>query len=93
MCFFLAIGIFIEERNWSSKNALGAVNTFGMTPLFFYLTHLWLYRLRLPMVPPPFHLDLIQTLAFWVVGLVVLWMLCSQYIKIKRRYPRVLQYI
>jgi uncharacterized membrane protein len=93
MCLFLALGIFIEERSWSRKSVLGAVDTFGRTPLFFYLTHLWLYRLRLPRVLPPFYLDLAQTLAFWAIGLVVLWVLCSRYLKLKRKYPRFLRYI
>jgi uncharacterized membrane protein len=93
MCLFLALGLLIEERGWSDRNIAGAVHTFGRAPLFFYLTHLWLYRLRLPGVPAPFYLDLLQTLGFWAVGLVVLWVLCSRYEKLKRRYPRFLQYI
>ena len=93
MCLFLALGLIIEERGWSGRNVSGAVHTFGRTPLFFYLTHLWLYRLRPPYTPAPFYLDLPQTLAFWGVGLVVLWLLCSRYEKLKRRYPRLLQYI
>jgi uncharacterized membrane protein len=94
MCLFLALGLLIEERGWSNRSAVGAVHTFGRTPLFFYLTHLWLYRLRLPgVLTPPFHLDLAQTLAFWAAGLVVLWVLCSRYEVLKRRYPRFLRYI
>jgi uncharacterized membrane protein len=93
MCLFLALGLLIEEKGWSDKNIIGAVHTFGRTPLFFYLTHLWLYRLRLPGAPVPFYLDLLQTLGLWAVGLVVLWLVCSRYEKIKRRYPRFLQYI
>jgi len=57
------------------------------------MSHLWLYRLRLPGVPVPFHLNLTQTLVLWAVGLVALWMLCSRYEEIKRRYPRFLRYI
>jgi uncharacterized membrane protein len=93
MCLILALGLFIEERGWSDNSISGVVHAFGRTPLFFYLTHLWLYRLRLPRVPAPFYLDLWQTLGFWAVGLVVLWVLCSRYEKIKRRHPRFLQYI
>jgi uncharacterized membrane protein len=92
-CLFMALGLLIEDRGWSDLNVSGAVHTFGRTPLFFYLTHLWLYRLRLPGVPVPFHLDLLQTLGFWAVGLVVLWVLCTGYERLKRRYPRFLQYI
>jgi uncharacterized membrane protein len=92
-CLFLALGLVIEDRGWSGRGLAGVVQTFGRVPLFFYLTHLWLYRLRLPGVPAPFYLDLPQTLGLWAVGLVVLWLLCSRYERLKRRYPRFLQYI
>jgi uncharacterized membrane protein len=93
MCIFMTIGVILQERNWSKKNLSGAIHTFGRTPLFFYLTHLWLYRLRLPRTPAPFHLNLAQTLGLWMIGLIVLWQMCLHYEKIKRRYPRFLQYI
>jgi len=92
-CLFMALGLLIEERGWSRRNISGAVHQFGRLPLFFYLTHLWLYRLRLPKVPRPFPLDLWQTLGLWAAGLVVLWVICSRYEKLKRRYPRFLRYI
>ena len=92
-CIFMMIGIVLEEKGWTNKNISGAVHTFGRVPLFFYLTHLWLYRLRLPGVEVPFNLDLLQTLGLWVVGLVVLWMFCARYEVLKRKYPRFLRYI
>ena len=93
MCLFMAVGIWLQEKGWSDKNVVGALHTFGRVPLFFYLIHLWLYRLRLPKVPAPFYLNLWQTMAWWAVGLVALWLLSSRYEKLKRRYPRFLQYI
>ena len=92
-CIFMAVGILITEKGWTDRNVLGAIHTFGRVPLFFYLTHLWLYRLRLPKVEPPFHLGLLQTIGLWLVGLVVLWMFCARYTVLKRRYPRFLRYI
>ncbi len=92
-CVFMMVGILIEERGWTNRNVSGAIHTFGRVPLFFYLTHLWLYRLRLTGVEAPFHLDLLQTLALWAVGLVVLWMFCARYEALKRGHPRFLQYI
>ena len=93
MCLFMVIGIWLQEKNWSDKGVVGAVHTLGRVPLFFYLVHLWLYRLRLPKVPAPFYLNLWQTMVWWAVGLVILWVLSSQYEKLKRRYPRFLRYI
>jgi uncharacterized membrane protein len=92
-CLFMALGLIFEERGWSRRGVLGIVNQFGRVPLFFYLTHLWLYRMRLPGTPVPFHLDLLQTLGLWAVGLVVLWVICIRFEKLKRRYPRFLQYL
>jgi uncharacterized membrane protein len=93
MCLFMAAGIWLQEKTWSDKNMVGAVHTLGRVPLFFYLTHLWLYRLRLPKVPAPFYLNLWQTIAWWAVGLVILWFACSRFETLKRRYPRFLRYI
>ena len=33
------------------------------------------------------------TVAWWGVGLVLLWLLSSRFEKLKRRYPRFLRYI
>lgn len=92
-CIFMMIGILITEKGWTNKKISGAIHNFGRVPLFFYLTHLWLYRLRLPNVEPPFFFDLTQTLALWLVGLVILWMFCARYEDLKKRHPRFLQYI
>ena len=93
MCLFMVVGIWLQEKDWSDKNVVGAVHTLGRVPLFFYLTHLWLYRLRLPGAPTPFYLNLWQTVAWWAVGLVLLWLISSRYEKLKRKYPRFLRYI
>lgn len=92
-CLFMVAGMLIEEKGWSNRGVLGAVHVFGRVPLFFYLTHLWVYRLRLPGVEGPFHLNLLSTLGVWAVGLVVLWLFSARYEVLKRAHPRVLQYI
>jgi len=93
MCLFFVAGILLQERNISDKNIVGTVHTFGRTPLFFYITHLWLYRFRLPGAPLPFHLSMAQSLGVWAAGLGVLWLLCSRYETLKQNHPRFLQYI
>ena len=99
MCLFMALGLHIQERPWFRTGLTGMLLTFGRNPLFFYVTHLWLYRLQWPdLAPrdyaPPFWLTLPETLVFWAVGLVVLWQLCIRYERLKRKYPKpILQYI
>jgi uncharacterized membrane protein len=93
MCLFLAVGIIFVERGWQRNRIVAAVDTLGRVPLFFYVTHLWLYRLRLPGQPAPFYLGIPQTAAVWLVGLAVLWLACSRYEFVKRRHPRFLQYL
>ena len=90
MCLFLALGLWLQEKE--VKNIVSdALHDIGKTPLFYYLTHLWLFRLRIPTppppVPPPFPLEIWQTLIFWVVGNVVLWQLCKRYLQLKRAHP------
>jgi hypothetical protein len=89
----MALGLQLQEKPNFGTGMTGFILVLGRNPLFFYLTHLWLYRLRLPKVPRPFPLDIWQTLGLWAVGLVVLWVLCIRYEKLKRRYPRFLRYI
>jgi uncharacterized membrane protein len=86
MSLFLAIGLWIQEKE--VKNPVSsAILDIGKTPLFFYLTHLWLFRLRLPNTEPPFYLEMWQTLIFWVIGNVILWQLCKRYYQLKRANP------
>jgi len=92
-CIFMAVGILISNRDWTDRNILGAIHTFGRVPLFFYIIHLWIYKLRLPHVEPPFHLDLAQTFGLYLVGLVVLWLFSTRYEGLKKTHPRFLQYI
>jgi uncharacterized membrane protein len=99
MCFIMGIGILIENRHLSNNAVISGILTIGRNPLFFYIVHLWLYRARWPdFAPtnliPPFYLSLPETILFWVVGILVLWYLCKEYEKLKRKYPKpILQYI
>lgn len=92
MCIFMTIGLVLEERGLSENRIVAAVLTIGRNPLFFYVTHLWLYRIR--WTGPPYQLELSTTLVFWAVGIVVLWFMCREYEKLKRKHPKpILQYI
>jgi uncharacterized membrane protein len=98
MSVLLAMGLAFQNHSWFGNGITGVILTFGRNPLFFYLTHLWLYRFRLPTLlrpepPPPFYLEMWQTLIFWFLGLIVLCQLCIRYEKLKRTHPRFLQYI
>ena len=95
MCLFLAIGLLLEDRSRPDNGPVGAISQIGRTPLFFYIVHLWLFRLRLPGVTePPFYLEMYQTFILWLVGLVILWRLSIWYSGVKGRYPRsILRYI
>jgi uncharacterized membrane protein len=62
--------------------------TFGRVPLFFYLVHLFVY-LALGHIFTPDGTSLWTMLAFWLVGLVLLYPLCLWYGRFKHgRSPR-----
>ncbi len=95
MCLLLALGILIEGKSWYGNGVIGAILVFGRTPLFFYVTHLVLYRARpFFMAQPLLRTDLVTTIVFWLIGLAILWKLCSRYEKYKRAHPEsLLQYV
>ena len=99
MCLIMALGMHLEKLNMLAGKFTSVILVFGRNALFFYLVHLWLYRLNWPSFTPgayvpPFYLGLGETVLFWAVGLVVLWQLCLRYEKLKRKYPKpILQFI
>jgi uncharacterized membrane protein len=95
MCLFMTLGLQLQMRPGLMNSVTNAIHDIGKTPLFFYVAHLWLFRLRLPGVTqPPFYLEIYQTFAFWVVGNIVLWALSRRYLKLKRAHPKsLLKYV
>jgi uncharacterized membrane protein len=95
MCLLMALGLIMEDRSWFGGGVTGVLLVFGRTPLFFYVTHLVLYRVRpFFMTRSLFMMDLPNVFVFWLIGLIVLWRLCLRYEKYKRAHPEsLLQYI
>jgi uncharacterized membrane protein len=98
MCIFISLGLALQNYSWYENGITGAILTFGRNPLFFYITHLWIYRMRLPSIirpEPPrlIYLELWQSVILWLAGLVLLWQLCLSYEKLKKAYPKYLQYV
>ena len=87
MCIFMTIGLLLQQRPKLNNKVTDAIHDIGKTPLFFYIAHLWLFRLRLPGVPKSSYLELYQTFTLWVVGIIVLWWLSRWYYKVKRSNP------
>jgi uncharacterized membrane protein len=94
MCIMMYLGMRFQERPSFKEGLTGVLLTYGRSPLFFYLAHLWLYKLKLPGMNRTPVLPMFPTLILWVAGLAVLWWMCDRYEKVKRSRPNsILQYI
>ena len=96
MFLIMALGLHLQGSRFSENGVVQTILLFGKTPLFFYVAHLVLYRIRpFWMSQPRFYdLNLWETGAFWIIGLVVLQWFCSYYLDLKNEHPRsILQYI
>ena len=94
MCIMMYIGMRLQERPGFRDGVSGVLLTYGRSPLFFYLAHLWLYKLKLPGQMRTPVLPMFPALILWFVGLTVLWWMCEKYERIKRSRPdSILQYI
>ena len=71
--------MFLESRSPSKDRTLAV---FGSSPLFFYLTHLYLYALMGWVFPNG--TGLAQMIPFWLAGLLILYPLCLWYGRFKQ---------
>ncbi|NQT09257.1 DUF1624 domain-containing protein [Candidatus Bathyarchaeota archaeon] len=96
MFLILALGLHLQDSRFIENGIVQTILLFGKTPLFFYIAHLVLYRIRpFWMTQPRFYdLNLWEAGGFWIIGLVILRWFCSYYLDLKKEHPRsILQYI
>ena len=85
---FMTMGINLLLLWMFSKldKALRPLIAFGKTPLFFYITHLYLYA-TLGICFTPNGTSIPKMLPFWLLGLVILYPLNLWYARFKKRQP------
>lgn len=94
MCLMMYLGQRLGERPGFRNGITGVILAYGRNPLFFYIVHLWLYKLRLPGSTRSLVVPMFPTLMLWFVGLAALWWLCLRYEMLKRAHPQsILKYI
>ena len=59
---------------------------FGQSPLFFYVTHLFLY-MALGRLLTPHGTTILQMYPYWLLGLLMLYPLCLAYGRLRQRQP------
>ena len=64
---------------------LAPLRVFGSVPLFFFITHLWLYGAIGRFFPEG--TTIAQMYPFWLLGLVLLYLPCRWYGQLKQRRP------
>jgi hypothetical protein len=69
-----------------------AVAVYGQVPLFFYLVHIYLYGAYPFTTHTLAGYGLGTTFVVWIVGLAVLWPVCTWYGRARRHYRWVLRY-
>ena len=81
--FVLLGGLELSGAGGSKWSA--PLRVFGSVPLFFFITHLWLYAAIGRFFPAGTTIP--QMYPFWLAGLVLLYLPCRWYGELKRRRP------
>jgi len=81
----LIVGTFAQTGG-KPRRLFQPLVVFGRTPLFCYLTHLFLYA-GLGRWLAPAGTTIPQMIPYWLLGLLVLYPLCSWYGRLKHRQP------
>ena len=75
----------LELSGAGGSKWLAPLRVFGSVPLFFFITHLWLYAAIGRFFPAGMTIP--QMYPFWLAGLVLLYLPCLWYGELKRRRP------
>lgn len=85
LLLFILLFIFSRLKQ-TGRMLLEPLQVFGSAPLFFYLTHLFLYAF-LGRLVVPHGTTLARMFPYWLLGLLVLYPLCRWYAVYKRSQP------
>lgn len=90
LCLTMGINfLLIRLFTWLEAvlpSLLQPLSVFGRAPLFFYLTHLYLYGLVGSWIAPD-GMPIVQMLPLWLLGLAALYPLCQWYSRFKSTRP------
>jgi len=76
----------LARAGGTGRRLLQPLATFGRAPLFFYVTHLFLYA-AIGRLVAPHGTGIPQMYVYWLLGLLILYPLCLWYGRLRSRQP------